>query len=302
MRVIRATAMGLCFGVQDALEMVESIERPERVTIYGELVHNGLVQERLKRLGFRQAAEVGRERSLPETPIVLITAHGVSEAERRRLEAAGREVIDTTCPLVRRAHRAAVALQAQGYFVVIIGKPDHVEVRGLTGDLTRYAVVDRPEAARPYGAARIGLVCQTTTPPPLVRAIAEAVTAANPDAQEIRLVDTVCRPTRERQQAMDQLLDQVEAVVVVGGRHSNNTRALTERCRARGVRAWQVERAEELDPAWFAGIEVVGLTAGTSTLDVTIDEVERVLLAIGAGDRSTKLSAERGDRAPEPVS
>jgi 4-hydroxy-3-methylbut-2-enyl diphosphate reductase len=281
MRVIRAAAMGMCFGVKDALEIIETIDRPELVTIHGELVHNGLVRERLDRLGFRQAAEADRDRAALATPAVLITAHGVSDAERRRLEADGREVIDTTCPLVRRAHRAAQALQAQGYFVVVIGKPDHVEVRGLTGDLTRFAVVDRPSAAARYDADRIGLVCQTTTPPPLVDAIRDAIAAANPDADEIRLVDTVCRPTRERQRAIDDLLDEVQAVVVVGGRNSNNTRALTERCRARGVAAWQVERASELDPRWFEGLDSVGLTAGTSTLDATIDEVESALLALG---------------------
>jgi 4-hydroxy-3-methylbut-2-enyl diphosphate reductase len=281
MRVIRAGAMGMCFGVKDALEVIESIGRPDRVTIHGELVHNGLVRERLDVLGFRQAGEADRERADAATPDVLITAHGVSDAERRRLQARGHALIDTTCPLVRRAHRAAQALDAQGYFVVVIGKPDHVEVRGLTGDLAAFAVVDRVEAAGAYPARRIGIVCQTTTPPPLVEAIRAAVAAANPGAEEVRLVDTVCRPTKERQRAIDELLDEVQAVVVVGGRNSNNTRALTERCRARGVRAWQVERADELDPRWFEGLECVGLTAGTSTLDETIDEVERALAALG---------------------
>jgi 4-hydroxy-3-methylbut-2-enyl diphosphate reductase len=292
MRVIRADALGMCFGVRDALALLEAIEAPERVTIHGELVHNPEVVERLAARGFAQTSEHTRAGATPATPEVLITAHGVSDAERARLGAAGARLIDATCPLVRRAHRAALALARQGYFVVVVGKPGHVEVEGLTGDLRACAVVPTPAQARWYPARRIGVVCQTTTPPELASAVFDAIARQNPQADEVRFVDTVCRPTKERQHAVERLLDRVEAVVVVGGRNSNNTRALLERCRARGVPAWQVERAEQLDPAWFAGRRTVGLTAGTSTLDATIDAVEEALVALEAPARREAVGIE----------
>lgn len=280
MRVIRAEAMGMCFGVKDALELIEGIERPQEVTIHGELVHNAVVQRSLVQLGFQQFGEEERDLCEPVTEVVLITAHGVSEKARARFEAQGKRIIDTTCPLVTRAHRAARALQSQGYFVVIIGKPGHVEVRGIAEDLAEFVIVEEPEEVAAYPWRHIGIVCQTTTPTRVVQDIHAAIVRMNPQAEEVRLVDTVCRPTKQRQSALERLIDQVEAVVVVGGRRSNNTRALVERCRERGVTAYHIEAAADLDPRWFLGVKVVGLTAGTSTLDSTVDEVERRLMSI----------------------
>jgi 4-hydroxy-3-methylbut-2-enyl diphosphate reductase len=293
MQVIRAEAMGLCFGVRDALQVIEQVERPGQVTIHGELVHNPMVLEALDARGFRQVDEHDRS-GVPETPDVLITAHGVSDAERRRLETAGKRLIDTTCPLVLRVHRAARALEEQGYHVLVIGKRGHVEVRGIVEDLSRFTVVESPGDVGRYEARRLGIVCQTTTPPRHVERVVQEIRDLNPQADEIRLVDTVCRPTKLRQRALEALLDRVEAVVVVGGRNSNNTRALVERCRERGVAAWHVEGPGDLDPAWFDGISTVGLTAGTSTLDGTIAEVQRVLERLGARGRRRVGAHVRG--------
>src|SRR5689334_9440303 len=113
MRVIRSDVLGMCFGVRDALAVLDGIERPDEVTIHGELVHNEVVLVQLAGRGFPMAAEDRRE-ALPATPAVLVTAHGVSDTERARLESAGKRIVDTTCPLVARVHRAARALEAQG--------------------------------------------------------------------------------------------------------------------------------------------------------------------------------------------
>ena len=278
MYVIRAEAMGLCFGVRDALESIAAVADPHQVTVYGELVHNQEVNLRLVERGFHQLTEQGREQAVP---VVLVTAHGISNAERARLESAGRTLLDTTCPLVRRAHQAALRLDAEGCLVLVIGRRGHVEVRGLVGDLRRYELVESPAEVRSYPAERIGVICQTTTPDALLRAVLRAVETKNP-GKPIRFVDTVCRPTRERQQALEQLLPAVDALVVVGGKNSRNTRELAEAARARGVRTLQVQSAAELPPGWFDGCQTVGLTAGTSTLDKTIEEVHRALLALPA--------------------
>ena len=279
MNVMRASALGMCFGVRDALAAARAVSDPSQVTVHGELVHNAEVIRDLRRRGFAQTCEERREGTVPDTAQVLITAHGVSHVERDRLEAAGKQLIDTTCRLVRDVHVAAQRLAWDGYFVLVVGRPGHVEVSGITGDLDRYDVVGGPESVRSYGEPRLGVVCQSTTPPDRARLVLSTIRDRN-RGSIVRYVDTICRPTRLRQAAIESLLDRVDAVVVVGGRNSNNTKQLVQRARARHVAALHVESARELDPAWCARFRLVGLTAGTSTLDRTVDDVHRALVDI----------------------
>lgn len=279
MEVIRAGSMGMCFGVRDALEVIDGIGRPESVTIYGELVHNEEVLEDLDRRGFVRTSEA-RGGAVPATESVMITAHGISDRERARLASAGKALIDTTCPLVKRAHDAAIRCRDEGYYVVVIGKPEHVEVVGLVGDLDRSSVIPRPEDAGPIDADRIAILCQTTTPPSHAEAVRDAIVAANP-GKEVRFVNTICRPTRERQLAARELIDRVEALVVVGGSNSNNTRQLVRLAQERGLPAFHVRGPDDLEPATLARYRTVGLTAGTSTLEQTIEAVCEALERIG---------------------
>jgi 4-hydroxy-3-methylbut-2-enyl diphosphate reductase len=276
MEVLVAEVMGMCFGVRDALKIIDAIEEPHAVTIHGELVHNEVVLEGLHRRGFHMTHEAER-RPLPATPLVLITAHGVSEVERQRLTAGGKQLVDTTCPLVTRVHKAAVGLQAEGYHVLVIGRRGHVEVQGIIEDLHSYDVIQNADEVRCYPHDRLGIVCQTTTPARLVKKIRSAVEALNPDA-EIRFIDTVCHPTKDHQRALEQLAERVDAMVVVGGRNSNNTRELVAFCREKNLPAFHVQGPADLRPEWFQGCRTVGLTAGTSTLDATIEEVRQALV------------------------
>ena len=278
MQVIRADAMGMCFGVRDALALLDAVESPRDVTIHGELVHNPTVLVQLDVRGFQRAAEHDRQ-ELPHTPAVMITAHGVSDRERQRLIDAGKSLIDTTCPLVERAHQAARKLQAEGRHVLVIGRRGHVEVRGIVDDLISYDIIERLEDVQMYPYPRLGVMCQTTTPPREVERIHAEIIARNPHAS-VRLIDTVCQPTKDRQHALQRLVAQVDVVVVVGGRNSNNTRQLVELCRENGLTAHHVQSAADVQVEWFAPDQVIGLTAGTSTLDTTIDEVEERLRAL----------------------
>jgi 4-hydroxy-3-methylbut-2-enyl diphosphate reductase len=283
MKVIRAEEMGMCFGVRDALRATQAVRDPTEVTIHGELVHNPRVARQLDEAGFRQSPEDAR-RSTAGTPVVLITAHGVSNVERRRLAGANKALIDTTCPLVRRAHDAAQQLRAEGRHILLIGKAGHVEVRGIVEDLDSYDVIGEAADVTCYERRRLGVVCQTTTPPDVVADLCARIRRLNPLA-DIRVIDTVCRPTKLRQRALLDLVRQVNAVVVVGGRNSNNTRWLVHVCHEHGTPAFHVESAADLNPTWFAGVRTVGLTAGTSTLDATIDEVHRALERLGSHRR-----------------
>ena len=132
------------------------------------------------------------------------TAHA-AETMAVRLRSAGKRLVDTTCPLVERVHRAAQALQAEGYHVLVIGRRGHVEVQGIVEDLHSCDVIQSPEEVRRYPHERLGVVCQTTTPERTVRAVREAIGAHNPHA-EVRFIDTVCHPTKDHQKALERLL------------------------------------------------------------------------------------------------
>ena len=284
MPVIRANVLGMCFGVRDALAVMRDIAAPSTVTIHGELVHNEIVLQQLRVRGFGMVTESERD-ALPETPRVLVTAHGVSDRERTRLTAAGKTLIDTTCPLVRRVHAAALKFAAAGCHLIVIGKPGHVEVRGVVEDVPAHDVVPSLAAVRTYAATKLGVICQSTTPPELAAAVLAEVRRLNPHA-EVTYADTICRPTREHQRALADLLPRVEAVVVVGGRNSNNTVELARRVADYGLPACHVVGPGDLDAEWVTRYDRVGLTAGTSTLEETVDAVERRLEEMLSGDES----------------
>ena len=279
MKIIRARAMGMCFGVKDALEAVDTLPNPDEVSIHGELVHNDVALQQIRARGVTMTGEEERS-TLSDRPWLLISAHGISDPERERLLNAGKQLIDTTCPLVKKVHKAAIELHRDGYHVLVIGQPRHVEVRGITGSLPdNYTVVERVEDVTQYPYTRLGVICQSTTAPRKSEIMLAEIRRCNPDA-DIRHINTICRPTRLRQEAVDELLDQVEALVVVGGSNSNNTREQARLALARGIPAVHVQTADQLDPQWFRPFQVVGLSAGTSTLDSTIEEVYERMLAI----------------------
>lgn len=295
MLVVRADHLGMCFGVKDALNLMRQLPSPERVTVHGELVHNPVVTEELDRRGFQQQSEVTRSDS-PGTPEVLITAHGVSNKTRQSLIDAGLTIHDTTCPLVRRVHKAALRYQRLGYKVVVVGRPTHVEVKGLVGDLTDYAVVASPEDVVTWDTGKLAVVNQTTTRPDLLEAMHKRIRELNP-GRDVELVDTICQPTRDRQNAVENLLDRVEALVVVGGPNSNNTLQLGRRAERRGLPWWRVTDSRELRPEWFQGLRLVGLTAGTSTTDETLDEVARELRQMGIKSNPARVRWSRQRRS-----
>lgn len=281
MNIIRARAMGMCFGVKDALDAVEALANPDEVSIHGELVHNEVALARIRARGVTMTGEEEREQ-LSDRPRLLISAHGISDPERDRLLAAGKQLIDTTCPLVMKVHKAAIELHKAGYHVLVIGQARHVEVRGITGSLPdNYTVVEHPDEVQTWPYPRLGVICQSTTAPRKSEIMLEEIRLKNPGA-DIRHINTICRPTRLRQEAVDELLNQVEALVVVGGQNSNNTREQARLAETRGLPAIHVQTADQLDTQWFRPFRVVGLSAGTSTLDSTIEEVYQRMLAISA--------------------
>lgn len=275
MEVRLAEHYGMCFGVRDAVDLALRLTKQGPLTILGDLVHNPDVVAQMDSAG---AVRV-REMHEVQTRSVLLTAHGIAQRVKLQLRDDGRQVHDATCPLVKRVHLAAAKFVADGYHPVVIGQAGHVEVRGLVGDLHEYTVVlDDADLDRLAGRPRLGVVAQTTQPLEHVLTLVQAMRRKFPTA-DVRFIDTVCQPTKDRQDALRRLACACDAVVVVGGPDSNNSRKLTELARGLGRPAYQVAGAAELRPEWFAGIRVVGLTAGTSTPDRVIAEVREQLEA-----------------------
>jgi 4-hydroxy-3-methylbut-2-enyl diphosphate reductase len=276
MEVRTAEHLGMCFGVKDAIDLALRLTRQGPLTILGDLVHNPDVVAELDAAGATRARRLNEVR----TPAVLLTAHGTANRVKLQIRDEGYQVHDATCPLVKRVHLAVDKLVEEGRHAVVIGQPGHVEVRGLVGDLDDYTIVlDEADldalAARP----RLGVVAQTTQPIEYVRSLVESMRRRFPDA-DIKFIDTVCQPTKDRQDSLRQLAAETDCVVVVGGPDSNNSRKLTELARSLGRSAYQVAGASELRPDWFRGLRVVGLTAGTSTPQRVIDEVRERLRAM----------------------
>jgi 4-hydroxy-3-methylbut-2-en-1-yl diphosphate reductase len=283
MEVRLADHLGMCFGVRDAIDLALRLTRQGPITILGDLVHNPDVVADLDLVGAmraRQPEQVG-------TRAVLLTAHGTSERIKLQLREEGHQIHDAACPLVKRVHQALKRLLAEGRHPVIIGKADHVEVRGLTGDLDDFTVIeDENDLAKLAGRSSLGVVAQTTQPLDRVKGLVAALRARFPHA-DVRFIDTVCQPTKDRQEAMRRLASESDVVVVVGGPESNNSKKLTELARQLGRPAFQVAAASELRPDWFQRGQVIGLTAGTSTPDRVIDEVRERLESIWSAHEAT---------------
>jgi 4-hydroxy-3-methylbut-2-enyl diphosphate reductase len=283
MKILRAVHLGMCFGVRDAIELAIEHADAGPLTILGDLVHNPTVLRRLEAKGIAIAQDAADVR----TPTLMVTAHGTSERTLARTRAMGFSVVEATCPLVTVAHRAVTTLAREGYHVVIVGQRNHVEVRGLTGDLDRFDVVlDDDDVLALEEHPRIGVAAQTTQALENVRRLVDLIRRRFPRS-EVRFIDTVCKPTKQRQSAAVEMARQADVVIVVGGRSSNNTRELVKSCGRYCARVHHVETDADVRPEWFEGANIVGLTAGTSTPDDVIDRVE-------ARVRQAELAAARG--------
>jgi 4-hydroxy-3-methylbut-2-enyl diphosphate reductase len=290
MRIVRAARLGMCFGVRDAIALALEHADAGPLTILGDLVHNPTVLGALEAKGIAVAQDLTHIR----TPTLMVTAHGTSERTLARTRALGLNVVEATCPLVQVAHRAVMSLAREGYHVVIVGQRDHVEVRGLTGDLDRFDVVlEDADVLALEGHPRIGVAAQTTQAVEKVRRLVDLIRRRFPRS-EVRFVDTVCKPTKERQSSAIDMAREADVVIVVGGRSSNNTRELVRTCARYCARVHHVETDADVLPEWFLAAHVVGLTAGTSTPDDVIDRVEaRIRLCVaGYGEDVREVGAQ----------
>lgn len=271
MEIEKAGDLGFCFGVRRAIEMVEeAAQKQGPLQTLGPIVHNRQVVEGLKAKGIEVASGLHDI----DSEIVAITAHGIAPQVVDRLKSRGLKLIDATCPLVQRAQRAARRLAAAGFFVLVFGDSAHAEVQGILGWAgdNALATLEAPKLERL--PRRVGVLSQTTqSAAHFARFLQQLITSGIAPLSELRIINTICEVTTRRQQAALELARRVDLMLVIGGRHSANTRHLAESCVAAGVETHHVETVAELDPAWLVNRHRIGVTAGASTPEQLIDEV-----------------------------
>jgi 4-hydroxy-3-methylbut-2-en-1-yl diphosphate reductase len=273
MKIIRAEHFGMCFGVRDAIALALDTAKKEPLTILGDLVHNETVLAELSARGI----QIAQRPADAATHTVMVTAHGASERKLRETRSRGLHVLEATCPLVHVAHRSLTRLVREGFHPVIIGKRNHVEVRGLTEDLDEFDIVlGEDDITNLRERPRFGVMAQTTQPIDKVRQLVRSLRERFPQS-EVRFIDTVCQPTKQRQNAAIELARRCDVVVVIGGAHSNNTHELVKTCASVCARVHHVQTAADLHEDWFRPEDTIGITAGTSTPDSVIAAVEAAI-------------------------
>jgi 4-hydroxy-3-methylbut-2-enyl diphosphate reductase len=278
-----ANATGFCHGVARAVRRADAAaaaaaEAGQRAVIYGHLVHNQQQVAALEANGIRHVPDWRGE--APGT--LVVRTHGIAPGELAEIREAGWEVVDATCPLVTRTHHRAEALRDAGYPLIgVVGKADHPEVKALTGGdygpTLVFQTLDDVERLVPERwIPKLGVVIQSTFPPEPARAIIGALALK---AVDFKVFNTICDVTQSRLEAASEIARRVQAMVVVGGYHSANTRQIADACRSI-VTTYHVETAQELEPAWFSGMTDVGLASGLSTPDFEIGRVRSALAAL----------------------
>ncbi len=283
MTVTRARTLGFCPGVRRAVETAERAAARAAGSgssgfVLGQIVHNPRVSARLAGLGMETIDDPDDASGRLAGATVVIRSHGAAPEVLERLRAAGADVVDATCPRVAANQKAAAAYAARGYLVVIAGDKGHGETLGVAGHAPGAVIVSSAaEAASAPTDRPLALIAQTTVSEAEYEAVRDALRSRRPDLID---VGGVCAASRERRAAVEELAGEVDAVVVVGGRNSANTRRLAELAASLGVPAWHVENAAEI-PDELGRYERVGLSAGASTPDEDIDEAEARLLELG---------------------
>ncbi|HCE67657.1 MAG: 4-hydroxy-3-methylbut-2-enyl diphosphate reductase [Geobacteraceae bacterium GWC2_55_20] len=269
MKVILAKRAGFCFGVKRATQMAfEAAGKDQKTYTLGPIIHSPQVVNKLEEMGVK----VLNNLDSMETGTIIIRSHGVASGEISEAVHKKLDIVDATCPFVKKAQEHVKSLSESGYGVVVVGDADHPEVQGIVsygGDKV-FVVGSGEEVKKLPKMNKIGVVAQTTQSfENLKNVVSECLLRGG----EIRVFNTICDATAVRQEEAKELADQVDCMLVVGGYNSANTRRLAEVCAELQPRTHHIETASEINAEWFVGVERVGVTAGASTPKWIIDEV-----------------------------
>jgi len=277
MEIKKAKTQGFCFGVAITLKKAEeTVANPTSgtVTTLGHIVHNPQMVESLEHKGLVNAHNVDEV----DSGTLFVRAHGLPVDVFEKAHAKGLTIVDATCPMVTKIHVQAEKLRADGYKIVVVGDPNHPEVKGTLSHVPGAWIVQAPADvdALPR-ASRVGVVVQSTWSG---AGFTEIVQKLSSKYYEVRAVNTICTDTHNRQNEAEALAKQVEVMVVVGGKTSANTKHLADLAATCGARSYHIEGPEELQPQWFTDVRVAGLMSGASTPGWLVDKVEAHMEAL----------------------
>lgn len=279
MEVITAKRAGFCFGVKRAIDITfEMADKKGTGKIYtlGPIIHNPQVIQELEKQGISpiDAGEIGTK----DIETLIIRTHGIPCQLYDKISAHGLRLIDATCPFVKKAQHYAKLLKENGYQVVILGDIDHPEVKGLMSYAGEDALVVSEDDDLTGLKRKVGIVVQTTQP---VDALKQVLSRIVERVEEVKVYNTICNSTALRLRETEEMAGRVDVMIVVGGKNSANTSQLAGLCRSLSVKTYHIETASEIEDSWFDGIGSAGITAGASTPEWIIKEVEKRIRDIG---------------------
>ena len=274
-RIITAKRAGFCFGVKRAVDMAfNAAENSNNVNTLGPIIHNPQVIDKLRSQGVNPTDKIDDDR----TKTLIIRTHGVPQEVSERLARKKYNVIDATCPFVKKAQQYAKLLKEDGYQVIIIGDKEHPEVKGLMSYAGDDAVVVSKSDSLPKLKSRVGIVVQTTQP---ITLLEEFIRNILGQVKEIKVFNTICNSTALRLKETKEMAKKVDAMIVVGGKNSANTTQLAKLCISMSVPTYHIETSSEIKRKWLSDVRTIGITAGASTPDWIIKEVEERIRDIG---------------------
>mgnify|MGYP000545472023 CR=1 FL=1 len=282
MEIIIAKTAGFCFGVKRAIDIAFKLANGKHDSIYtlGPIIHNPQVVDELKRRGI---FPLEKPDNLKKIKSLIIRTHGIPLELSEKIESAGCRIIDATCPFVKKAQYYAKLLKEEGYQVVILGEKNHPEVQSLLSYAGNDAVVVSAKTVLPKLKKKIGIVVQTTQP---VENLKKVISDILSHAKEIKVYNTICSSTAQRLKETGRIAKKVNVMFVVGGKNSANTTQLALLCKSLGVPIYHIETASEIKKEWIKGADYIGITAGASTPDWIIKDVEKRIRNIGGSQVS----------------
>lgn len=276
MEVIVAKTAGFCFGVKRAIDIAFGLAEKKQKGIFtlGPIIHNPQVIEKLRE---REISPI-EDLSVEGIETIIIRTHGVPVQILQEISNAGYEIIDATCPFVKNAQYYAKLLKEEGYQVIILGDRMHPEVQGIMSYAGEDVIVVNGKEPLPKIKRNVGIVVQTTQP---IDALKKLVGDVLDKANEVKVYNTICNSTALRLKETEEMAREADVMLVVGGKNSANTTQLANLCRSLAVSTYHIETAEEIKPEWFQDAKKIGITAGASTPDWIIKEVEKKIRTIG---------------------
>jgi 4-hydroxy-3-methylbut-2-enyl diphosphate reductase len=271
MKINLAKSAGFCFGVKRALDIsLKTAKSKVRVYMLGDIVHNEDVIRDVERSGIKKIKRPckGKNKTL------LLRAHGTAKKIIEDSLRLGYTIVDATCPMVREIHKVARDMEEKGFKIIVIGDKEHDEVRGIVGQLIHKAIVIDSPKNIPFKSIkkieRAAVVVQSTQN---MENVLRIINKLKPYIKELRFFNTICRPTRIKQEEIKKMPLENEAMIIIGSKNSANTKRLYEISKSLNPKTYWVNSKEEINPDWFKNVRSLGVTAGASTPDLTTESI-----------------------------